>query len=306
MKKLIIILVSVLFIVACSNGGGASEDEKIKVVSSFSIITDMVEEIGQDLVDVHNLVPIGTDPHEYEPKPDDLKIISNADLLFYNGLNLEGGQGGWFFKTINSLSISDDIVISLEEGIEPLYLHDESGRQDQINPHAFLSPKVGMIMTENVLAALVAIDLDNKEFYEKNAQVYLEKLSEMDTLYSETINNIKEENRLLVTSERAFQYMNKEYGLREAYIWEIDTEELGTTAQLKALIDFLKTDAPPYLFLESNVDPKPLETVSKESKVPIYENRVYSDEIGKKGSDGDTYLKMLEHNITVIKEGLSE
>ncbi len=161
-------------------------------------------------------------------------------------------------------------------------------------------------MSESVLEALISIDPDNKEIYRENAKSYISKLSDLDNYYAEVISNIPEENKLFVTSERAFQYMNSEYGLREAYIWEIDTEELGTTNQLKALIDYLEIDRPPYLFLESNVDPKPLETVSEESNIPIFEIRVFSDEIGQKGSSGDTYLKMLEHNIEAIKAGLSK
>ena len=304
MKKVLISLFLILFLVACSNE--RIDDGKIHVVSSFSIITDMVEEIGQELVSVHNLVPIGTDPHEYEVKPNDLMAISDADILFYNGLNLEGGEFGWFIKTMRALGIDENLIYNLGENIEPMYLLDDKDHHDQINPHAFLNPKVGIKMSESVLEALISIDPDNKEIYRENAKSYISKLSDLDNYYAEVISNIPEENKLFVTSERAFQYMNSEYGLREAYIWEIDTEELGTTNQLKALIDYLEIDRPPYLFLESNVDPKPLETVSKESNIPIFETRVFSDEIGQKGSSGDTYLKMLEHNIEAIKAGLSK
>ena len=109
--KMFFVAAIAFVLVACGNGGtddtenndtGGTTDEPVKVVSSFSMITDMVEEIGGEYVDVHNLVPIGTDPHEYEPLPEDIKAATDADILFYNGLNLEGGENGWFFKLLNS------------------------------------------------------------------------------------------------------------------------------------------------------------------------------------------------------------
>jgi len=100
--------------------------------------------------------------------------------------------------------------------------------------------------------------------------------------------------------------MTNTYGLREAYIWEIDTGEMGTTDQIKNLVDLLKEEQPLVVFLESNVDPKPMETVSNESGIPIYEKPIYSDEIGKKGEEVDSYMKYLEYNIDIIEDGLSE
>lgn len=309
MKKIFtsILLVLMLGLTACSSNPAPKEnDEKIKVVSSFTIVTDMAEQIGGDLVDVYNLVPSGTDPHEYEPKPDDIKAATDADVLFYNGMNLEGGKAGWFLKMVDSVNQKEENVFDLNKGIEPKYLVDEQGRDEEINPHSYLDPKVGIKMTENLKDALIQIDPENKDTYEKNTEEYLNRLNEIDKKYTEVINSIPEERRILVTSERAFQYMTESYGLKEAYVWEIDTEELGTTEQIKTLINFLKKEKPPVLFMESNVDPKPLETVSNETGIPIYKEAIYSDEIGKKGDVVDTYIKLLEHNIRIIEDGLSQ
>lgn len=304
MKKISVILMMVLVLVGCGAKSSPQEDDgKLKVVSTFTIITDMVEEIGQDKVSVTNLVPTGTDPHEYEPKPDDIQAITDADLLLYNGLNLEGGEQGWFAKATKSVKVDESKIHQLSDNITPMYLLG-GGDDDEINPHAFISPKNGIIMSEAVRDALVAADPENKDFYEVNATEYISKLKVIDELYKTEIDAIPEANRILVTSEKAFQYMTADYGLREAYIWAIDTEELGTTEQLKSLLETLKVDAPPYLFLESNVDTRPMETISKESGIPIFEKRIYSDEIGTAGSEVDTYLKMLENNITIIAEGL--
>lgn len=300
-----LLLIFTLLLTAC---GGDNNDisEKIKVVSSFTIISDMAEQIGGDLVDVYNLVPTGTDPHEYEAMPDDIKAATDGDILFYNGMNLEGGQTGWFFKMVDSVNQKEENIFNLNEGVDPKYLAGEDGRDEEINPHSYLDPKIGIKMAGNLKDALIKIDPDNKEIYEKNTEEYLERLNEIDARYTNVINGLPEERRILVTSERAFQYMTESYDLREAYIWEIDTEELGTTEQIKGLIDTLEKEQPPVLFLESNVDPKPLETVSNETGIPIYEKPIYSDEVGKKGAEVDTYIKLLEHNINIIEDGLLE
>lgn len=309
MKKFIIIVLLVFTLLLSSCGGNDNiieANDKIRVVSSFTIISDMAEQIGGDLVDIYNLVPTGTDPHEYEPMPNDIKAATNADLLFYNGMNLEGGESGWFLKMIDSVNQDKEKVFALNEGVEPKYLKGEDGKDEEINPHSFLDPKVGIKMTENLRDALIKIDDKNKEVYEKNAKDYLGRLEKVDKKYSEVINGLAEEKRILVTSERAFQYMAESYGLREAYVWEIDTEELGTVEQIKNLIDLLNKEQAPVLFLESNVDPRALETVSKETGISIYEEKIYSDEIGKKGDLVDTYIKLLEHNIRILEDGLSK
>lgn len=307
MKKVRIslLLLFIILLTACGSGANNDDSEVIKVVSSFTIISDMAKQIGGELVDVYNLVPTGTDPHEYEPMPNDIKAATDADILLYNGMNLEGGDSGWFIKMIDSVNQDKSRVFTLNEGVEPKYLMGDDGRVEEINPHSFLDPKVGIKMTENLRDALIEIDPKNKELYEKNTENYLKRLKEIDTRYTKVINDIPVEKRILVTSERAFQYMTESYGLEEAYIWQIDTEELGTIDQIKNLIDFLKKEQPPVLFLESNVDPKPLETVSNETGIPIYKETIYSDEIGKKGDLVDTYIKLLEHNIRIIEEGLS-
>src|SRR5699024_5686003 len=134
--KKVAFAVMALFLVACGNGndtpdeGSNNSEETLNVISSFSILSDMVEKIGGDYVHVHNLVPIGTDPHDYEPLPEDIKAATDADLLFYNGLNLEGGEKGWFFRLVDSVGQSEDNVFEASEGVEPMYLADEEGKQE--------------------------------------------------------------------------------------------------------------------------------------------------------------------------------
>lgn len=298
-----------LFLVACGSNGDAEDDGEtkdgtLKVVTSFTIITDIAENIGGDHVDVHNLVPTGTDPHEYEPLPEDIKKATDADVLFYNGLNLEGGDNGWFFKMVDSVG-QEDNVYSLTEQVEPMYIGGEDGIEEEINPHSFIDPNVGIMMAEDMRDAFIEVDPDNEQYYQDSADEYIDRLKEIVDEYEEKINEIPKENRLLVTSERAFQYLADRFGLEEAFIWEIDTEENGSPEQIKSLVNYLSDHDVPHLFVESNVDERPMETVSNESGVPIFERPIYSDEIGKKGDDVDTYVKYLNYNIDIISEGLN-
>lgn len=312
--SLIAALVAAAFLLgACSSSApqsdtkeameGSAGSEPVRVVSSFSILSDMVGKIGGDNVDVHNLVPIGTDPHDFEPLPEDLKKMSEADALFYNGLNLEGGEDGWFFKLTKSAGQNDDQIFEASSGIEPLYISDEEGDKQE-NPHAFLNPVNGIVMAENVRDALIQIDPENEALYSQNAADYIAELEEVDEEYAQRLGAVPEDQRYLVTSERAFQYMAAQYDLGEGYLWAIDTDENGSPAQITELIEFVRTNKVPALFVESNVDQRPMETVSAETGVPIV-GVVMSDEIGKPGNEGDTYLDYLRHNLEVITAGLS-
>lgn len=303
------IIITVLFTSCTSSEDGAENKENsngntLQVVTSFTLIADMAAEIGGEHIDVYNLVPTGTDPHEYSPLPDDTKAVTDADIILYNGFNLEGGDNGWLAKMMESTNQSEEIAFQVTEGIEPLYIQSTDGQEEEINPHAFLDPVNGIVMAENTRDALMEADPEHQDVYEKNASAYIAELEQMVEQYETKIGEIAEENRILVTSERAYQYMAKRYGLTEGFIWMIDTEENGSPEQITALINFIKEEAPPVLFVETNVDPRPMETVAAESGVDIY-GELYSDEIGKPGEEGDTYINYLQYNIDMIHEGLT-
>lgn len=312
-------LLAVFMLAACGNDdngpkeGNSDEgkkptesNEKLKVVTSFTIIADMAREIGGDLVEVYNLVPTGTDPHEYEPLPDDIKAATDANVLFYNGLNLEGGKNGWFFKMMDSVNQKEENIYSLTERVEPKYLGGEDGRDEEINPHAFIDPAVGVKMAEDLRDALIEQHPSDSDKIKEQGDEYVQRLKDLDAEFQERIETIPEENRVLVTSERAFQYLNDHYGLKEAFIWEIDTEENGSPKQIKDLIHYIEEHKVPVLFVESNVDTRPMETVSKETGVPIAEKPIYSDEIGNPGDEVDTYIKYLEYNMNLIHDELNK
>lgn len=305
----IVAILATLFLAACNNDTNEKTNEKsnsdqLQIVATFSIVHDILNEVGGDRVDVHSMVPIGTDPHEYDPLPADIKKATDSDAMFYSGLNLEGGKDGWFFKLADSVGKSDDVIFEVMEGVEPMFLNSDDGRDEEMNPHAFIDPIVGIQMVENTRDGLIKIDPEYKDTYEKNAEELLNKLYEIDELYKAKIADIPEESRVLVTSERAYQYMADRYGLDEGFIWAIDTEDNGTPDQIKSLVEFVKEKNVPVLFVESNVDQRPMETVSKESGVEIY-GGLFSDELGHVGKEGETYTQFLEHNIETIHAGLT-
>lgn len=166
----IVAIATIVLFSTCGEVGNSSDSERqLQVVTTFTILQDIAREIGGDDVEIHNLVPTGTAPHEYEPLPIDMKKTSDADILFYNGLNLEGGKGGWFFRMIESVGQKSENVYSLTNRVEPMYLREIDGMKEEVNPHAFIDPAVGIIMAEDMRGAFIEKDPARKESYEKRA-----------------------------------------------------------------------------------------------------------------------------------------
>ena len=293
---------------ACSSAkqnSGSNEATKLKVVATNSIIADITKNIAGDKIDLHSIVPVGQDPHEYEPLPDDVKKTSQANLIFYNGINLETGGNAWFTKLVqNAKKEENKDYYAVSEGVDVIYLEGQSekGKED---PHAWLNLENGMIYAKNIAKQLEAKDPKNKDFYEANLKTYLEKLSKLDKEAKEKFNNIPKEKKTIVTSEGCFKYFSKAYNVPSAYILEINTEEEGTPDQMKTLVEKLRKTKVPSLFVESSVDERPMQTVSKDTNIPIYE-KIFTDSIAEPGQNGDSYYSMMKWNLDKISEGLAK
>ena len=291
---------------ACSNANkNSNTSEKLKVVATNSIIADITKNIAGDKIDLHSIVPVGQDPHEYEPLPDDVKKTSQADLIFYNGINLETGGNAWFTKLVqNAKKEENKDYYAVSDGVEVIYLEgqNEKGKED---PHAWLNLENGMIYAKNIAKQLSAKDPKNKDFYEANLKNYLEKLEALDKEAKQKFNNIPKEKKMIVTSEGCFKYFSKAYNVPSAYIWEINTEEEGTPDQIKTLVEKLRKTKVPSLFVESSVDERPMQTVSKDTNIPIYE-KIFTDSIAEPGQNGDSYYNMMKWNLDKIAEGLAK
>ena len=304
-------IMSILLLLLISACGKEDENatkdpnEKIQVIATYSIVYDIVKNVGGDRVEIHTLAPVGSNPHEYDPLPKDVQLTTDADAVFYNGLNLEAGNS-WFEKLLLTANKGekDSPVFQMSEGVQPKYLTTK-GKESEEDPHAWLDIRNGIKYAENARDGLIKVDPEHADVYEKNAQAYIEKL---ETLHEESVSRYSEipkEQRLLITSEGAFKYFSEAYDFEAAYIWEINSENQGSPEQVKAVVDFINTKKDSVLFVETSIDPRSMETVSAETGVPIY-GKVFTDSIGKPGEDGDTYIKMMEWNIDTIYKGLTE
>lgn len=313
MKKLLVAALVVLGIAGCATGkenssqttSATAESKKLQVVATNSIIYDMTKNIAGDLVDLHSIVPVGQDPHEYEPLPEDVQKVQKADLIFYNGINLENGEDAWFAKMVkNAKKEANKDYFAVSDGVQVIYLEgqNEAGKED---PHAWLNIENGIIYAKNIAKQLIAKDPKNKEAYEKNLAAYVEKLEALDKDAKARIAKIPEEKRLIVTSEGCFKYFSKAYDIPSAYIWEINTEEEGTPEQITKLVRQLRESKVPSLFVESSVDDRPMKTVSQETGKPIH-STIFTDSIAEEGKDGDSYYSMMKWNLDKIIEGLSK
>ncbi|MBF0777897.1 metal ABC transporter substrate-binding protein [Streptococcus cuniculi] len=310
MKKLstlALAFLAILALVACSSPSkdSSTETPKLKVVTTNSILADITKNIAGDKIELHSMVPVGQDPHEYEPLPEDVKKTSKADLIFYNGINLETGGNAWFTKLVkNANKVENKDYFAVSDGVEVIYLEgeDEKGKED---PHAWLNLENGMIYAKNIAKQLIAKDPNNKASYEKNLAIYLEKLDTLDKEAKQKFNNIPDEKKMIVTSEGCFKYFSKAYQVPSAYIWEINTEEEGTPDQIKHLVEKLRQSKVPSLFVESSVDDRPMKTVSKDTNIPIYA-KIFTDSVAEEGEDGDSYYAMMKWNLDKIAEGLAK
>ena len=231
---------------------------KFKVVTTFTIIQDMAQNIAGDAATVESITKPGAEIHDYEPTPKDIVKAQSADLVLWNGLNLER----WFEKFFQNVKDKPAVVVT--EGIEPMSIN-EGPYTGNPNPHAWMSPSNALIYIENIKNALVKYDPQNKETYEKNAALYAQKIKALDKPLREKLAQVPEAQRWLVTSEGAFSYLTRDYGFKEAYLWPINAEQQGTPQQVRKVIETVKANKIPVVFSESTISPKPAKQVAKES-----------------------------------------
>ena len=310
LKKLSIVIIALLVVGGgifwFVNGRGeqkATGSQKLRVVTTNSILEDMVEQVGGKDVRVYSIVKRGTDPHEYDPTTNDIAAATEADVLFHNGLNLETGGSGWFNKFTKTANKRDGKeVFAASKHVKAMYL-TESGKENETDPHAWLDLSNGVKYVKMISSVLQDKDPKHARAYQKRTDAYVEKLEKLHKEAQSKFADIPEKQRLLVTSEGAFKYFSKAYDIKPAFIWEINTEAQGTPEQMKQILAKIDQSEVKSLFVESSVSPKSMKQVSKETKLPIYA-KIYTDSLAKKGTQGDTYYDMVKWNIDKIHDGM--
>ena len=271
---------------------------KFKVVTTFTVIQDIAQNVAGDAATVESITKPGAEIHEYEPTPKDIVKAQSADLILWNGLNLER----WFERFFQNVKDKPAVVVT--EGIQPLSIY-EGPYKDAPNPHAWMSPSNALIYIENIKNALVKYDPQNAAVYEKNAADYAQKIKQLDEPLRAKLAQIPEEQRWLVTSEGAFSYLAKDYNLKEGYLWPINAEQQGTPQQVRKVIDLVRKNNIPVVFSESTISAKPAQQVAKESGAK-YGGVLYVDSLSAKKGPVPTYIDLLNVTVSTIVKGFGK
>ena len=271
---------------------------KFKVVTTFTVIQDIAQNVAGNAATVESITKPGAEIHEYEPTPKDIVKAQSADLILWNGLNLER----WFERFFQNIKDKPAVVVT--EGIQPLSIY-EGPYKDAPNPHAWMSPSNALIYIENIKNALVKYDPQNAAVYEKNAADYAQKIKQLDEPLRAKLAQIPEAQRWLVTSEGAFSYLAKDYNLKEGYLWPINAEQQGTPQQVRKVIDLVRKNNIPVVFSESTISAKPAQQVAKESGAK-YGGVLYVDSLSAKKGPVPTYIDLLKVTVSTIVKGFGK
>jgi len=275
-----------------------STDGKFHVVTTFTVIQDIAQNVAGDAAVVESITKPGAEIHDYQPTPRDIVKTQDADLVLWNGFNLER----WFEKFFQSINAVPRVVVS--DGVEPMGI-TEGPYNGKPNPHAWMSPTSALIYVENIRKALVEHDPKNADIYNKNAAAYAEKIKAMDAPLRKRLSAIPEDKRWLVTSEGAFSYLARDYDMREAYLWPINADQQGTPQQVRHVIELVRKNNLPVVFSESTVSDRPARQVAKESGAR-YGGVLYVDSLSTESGPVPTYLDLLRVTVETIAKGFDD
>ena len=279
-----------------SPGNVDEKSDKKKVLTTFTILADIAQNVAGDKLEVESITRIGAEIHGYEPTPSDLVKAQDADLILYNGMNLER----WFEKFLGSVEDVPSVVLT--EGIEPIPIA-EGPYEDKPNPHTWMSPQNALIYVENIRKAFVELDPENAETYNANAAAYSERLAAIDKQLRTDLARVPEGQRYLVSCEGAFSYLARDYGLNEIYIWPINAEQQFTPKQVQTVIEKVKANDVPTIFCESTVSDEGQKQVAQTTGARFGGN-LYVDSLSTEEGPVPTFLELLEYDVRTITNGL--
>ncbi|WP_265497407.1 metal ABC transporter substrate-binding protein [Providencia rustigianii] len=292
------LLATLVALTAILFGSQPAFAKKFKVVTTFTIIQDIAQNVAGDAAIVESITKPGAEIHGYQPTPKDIMKAYDADLILWNGMNLEV----WFQRFFENLKNVPAVIVT--EGIEPMPIR-EGEYKDNPNPHAWMSPANAQIYIENIRKAFVKHDPANAKTYNANAKKYSQQIAALDAPLRARLNRIPENQRWLVTSEGAFSYLTKDYGFKEVYLWPINAEEQGSPLQVKKVIDTVRQHNIPVVFSESTISDKPALQVSKETGAK-YGGVLYVDSLSTPEGPVPTYIDLLNTTVDTIAKGFSQ
>ena len=298
-KKLLLFVFSFLIFLtanSCKRNAFEKETNKEVILASFTVLADIIENVAKDEFVVKSIIKPGVEVHGYQPTPSDLIKASKAFVFIDNGFGFEL----WAEKFVSNLQIKR---VTISNRLEPIFI-SEDFYKSKPNPHAWISPKRGMIYVDVIVDYLSELKPSEAESFKNNGQIYKNKIAKIDEDFSLFINNLEKNNRYLVTCEGAFSYLTNDYGLKEAYLWPVNAESQITPKRMARTISLVKNKNIPSVFCESTVSNESQMVVASETGAK-FGGDLFVDSLSQDNKSANTYLKMLQHNLTLIKKGLN-
>jgi manganese/iron transport system substrate-binding protein len=300
MKRMFASLCLAVVMLAWAGQGETQEVPRkpFRVVTTFTIIQDIAQNVAGDTAIVESITKPGAEIHDYQPTPLDIVRAQAADLVLWNGMNLER----WFERFFENIKDVPGVVLT--ENIEPMGI-SEGPYTGKPNPHAWMSPGNALIYVENIRKAFVKYDSVNAEAYNRNAAAYSAQIKALDAPLRERLAAIPENQRWLVSSEGAFSYLARDYKMREAYLWPINADEQGTPQQVRKVIDLVRQHKIPVVFSESTISDRAAKQVAQETGAR-YGGMLYVDSLSAAGGPVPTYLDLLRVTVDTIAKGFGK
>jgi manganese/iron transport system substrate-binding protein len=270
----------------------------LRVVTTFTVIQDIAQNVAGTAAIVESITKPGAEIHDYQPTPLDVVKAQSADLVLWNGMNLER----WFERFFDNVKNVKSAVVT--DGIAPMGIK-EGPYEGKPNPHAWMSTASALVYVENIRKALAEADPANAATYAKNAADYSVQIKAMDAPLRARLDKVPAEKRWLVSSEGAFSYLTRDYGWREAYLWPINADEQGTPQQVRRLIDLVRKNKLPAVFSESTISDRAARQVARETGAK-YGGVLYVDSLSDARGAVPTYLKLLEVTVDTIAKGFGQ
>lgn len=279
-------------------GAVAIAQPRFKAVTTFTVIADMARNVAGEAAIVESITKPDAEIHNYQPTPGDILKTQDANLVLWNGLNLEL----WFEKFFRRLKGVPGVVVS--DDVEPISIV-EGPYKNKPNPHAWMSPSAALIYVDNIRDAFVKYDPDNAATYRANAEAYKQKITALIGPIKTRLSTIAPERRWLVSSEGAFSYLARDFDLKELYLWPINADQQGTPQQVRKVIDAVRANKIPVVFSESTVSPDPAKQVARETGAK-YGGVLYVDSLSDADGKVPTYLDLLRVTVETIADGLDQ